>query len=124
MKDETASSAMLEQEVLTPDFHKQFTKAVTPTIAKFQKTHPRIAITYKFYVEITDGLMVAKAGYELRQKKQIKALKHLAELKLRKELHSRSSGGGSPSNPDGGRERESRDTQKASQTAGFPQVSV
>ena len=86
MKDETATSAMLEREVLTPDFQKQFTEAVTPTIVKFQKTHPRIAITYKFNVEITDGLMVAKGGYEVLQKKQIKALKQLAELKLRKEL--------------------------------------
>lgn len=122
MKDETVTSAMLEQEVLTPDFKKQFTEAVTPTIAKFQKTHPRIAITYKFLVEITDGRMVAKAGYELRQKKLIKALKHLAELKLHKELRSRSPGGGSPGDPDGGRDRESRDTRKACDTAGVPVV--
>jgi hypothetical protein len=122
MKDETASSAMLEQEVLTPDFQKQFTEAVNPTIVKFQKTHPRIAITYKFNVEITDGLMVAKGGYAVQQKKQIKALKQLAELKLRKELHSRSPGGGSPGNPDGARDRESRDTWKACDTAGVPQV--
>jgi hypothetical protein len=66
--------------------------------------------------------MVAKAGYELRQKKQINALKHLAELKLRKELRNRSPGGGSPGNSDGGRDRESRDTWKACDTAGVPQV--
>jgi hypothetical protein len=125
MKDETATSAMLEQEVLTPDFQKQFTEAVTPTIAKFQKTHPLIAITYKFNVEITDGLTVAYGGYAIQQKKQIKALKHLAALKLRKELaqqHSRSPGGGSPRNPDGGRDCESRDTRKACDTAVVPQV--
>ena len=94
---------MLKQEVLTPQFQKQFTEAVAPTIRKFQKTHPLVALTYKFIVEITDGLMVASAGYKLQQKKQIKALKHLAELKkLRKERHSQSPGGGSPGNPDGG----------------------
>jgi hypothetical protein len=88
MKDETeiATPAMLEQEVLTSDFQKQFTGAVRPTLVNFQRKHPRIAITYKFSIEITDGLSVVRGGYNVQQKKQIKALKQLAELKLRKEL--------------------------------------
>jgi hypothetical protein len=124
MKDETVTTALLGQEVLTPEFQKQFTEAVAPTIREFQKTHPLVALTYKFIVEITDGLVVASGGYKLQQKKQIKKLKHLAELKLRKERHSHSPGGGSLGDPDGGIDRESRDTQTARETAGFPEVSV